>query len=71
MDRSRALTLPGCIFARHAVRRESGDGRPERIVGDAARKQPVTAETMQPVPVMVASTGWPFETLTTRSPSDA
>src|SRR5690348_15534766 len=38
--------------------------------GFAARKQPVRAEDMQPVPVTVASSASPFDTASTRSPSD-
>ena len=35
-----------------------------------ARKQPVIALDMQPVPVIDASSGWPFAIATTRSPSE-
>src|SRR5205823_6523279 len=38
--------------------------------GFAARKQPVKAEDMQPVPVTVASSASPLDTARTRSPSD-
>src|SRR5487761_84899 len=38
--------------------------------GFAARKHPVSADDMQPVPVTVASSASPFDTASTRSPSD-
>src|SRR5512132_3380186 len=38
--------------------------------GFAARKQPVTAVAIQPVPLTVPRSSWPFETAITRSPSE-
>ena len=70
MERPRALRAARCILRRDAERGERLGRSLERLAAAcAARKQPVIALDMQPVPVTVASSAWPFDTASTRSPS--
>ena len=68
---ARRGTSPGPCAPRAASspatpkRDERLDGRLERRVASTARKQPVSADDMQPVPVIDASSGSPFATAAT------
>ena len=70
VERAGAVRPPRRVLAGHAER-DRAPRRPRAAVGrSTARKQPVIADDMQPVPVIGASSGWPFATATTRSPSE-
>jgi len=70
VERAGAFRGSGCILSGDAEGDEGFGRRSEWRVAVTARKQPVSALEMQPVPVIDAISGWPFAIAITVSPSE-